>query len=649
MSAHSSSRPGATSHHAFTFLRIENGVHFRNVEFKLPPNLVTIMGGRGTGKSTLLLTLLFAIGYPLPKDKLETVAATLGAGRATAGVCTRHGVTYVASRQVGEEPHVTTADGKPVAVSLDSLLFRAEFYGQKQIEFIGRNPASQLELLDRFVHDDVQRILGEIAAVQRRLERAMEDLRRLEGDIAEDELREQELPTVQAALAGLAPAPPGAPEAEVAKRAEDARLARGRERAGVLALGGEIAKARAALEAFAQGAKQRLAAAIDPALERGANGPLLAQVSSRALWAAGAVEAASAQLRAELARAEGALEGDARALATAHAAQETDYQALLGRLDTDRTRAAERVKLQDRAVLLSAAVKRLEERRAVRAALEEETNRLVDHLVHLRAEHSRLREETSRRITEEAKLVQLSIQRAKGTGAFFDLLSEILAGANIRPAELIRVIAESIPPHVLAADAVANDPSHILAVDEAKTGKEERAAKILKRIRESGRLFDLRTTVLDDVPDFRLRVDGALLPTSMVSDGERCTAVLTLTVLQSPSVLIIDQPEDHLDNAYVFDVFVPAVRRMKLHRQIIFTSHNPNISLLGDSELVLGLRKNASGGYAHAAGPGAEVTGEIERTGEGGREAFLRRAERYGHAPPRPRDDEDHEGRGDDG
>ena len=51
--------------------------------------------------------------------------------------------------------------------------------------------------------------------------------------------------------------------------------------------------------------------------------------------------------------------------------------------------------------------------------------------------------------------------------------------------------------------------------------------------------------------------------------------------------LIIDQPEDNLDNNSVAKVLVPYIKEAKKYRQIIMVTHNPNLAVVADSEQVI--------------------------------------------------------------
>ena len=123
-----------------------------------------------------------------------------------------------------------------------------------------------------------------------------------------------------------------------------------------------------------------------------------------------------------------------------------------------------------------------------------------------------------------------------------------------------------------------------------------------------------------------------------LSTGQKATAVLLLLLLESDAPLIVDQPEDDLDNRFITEGVVPRMREEKRRRQFIFSTHNANIPVLGDAELILGLTAlgEADGGNAridpdHMGSIDARPVRElVEELLEGGKDAFETRRLKYG-------------------
>ena len=118
-----------------------------------------------------------------------------------------------------------------------------------------------------------------------------------------------------------------------------------------------------------------------------------------------------------------------------------------------------------------------------------------------------------------------------------------------------------------------------------------------------------------------------------LSGGQRVGVLLTLlleTVDDRP--LVIDQPEDELDNRFLFDTVLPALRRLRARRQVIVATHNANIVVNGDADMVLQLEATADHGRVACAGTieDRNVRAAIIRTVDGGEEAFKLRRRKYG-------------------
>jgi hypothetical protein len=94
--------------------------------------------------------------------------------------------------------------------------------------------------------------------------------------------------------------------------------------------------------------------------------------------------------------------------------------------------------------------------------------------------------------------------------------------------------------------------------------------------------------------------------------------------------LIIDQPEDDLDNSFIFSSLVKAIRHLKTKRQLIFVTHNANIPVLGDAERVIVMSmRTPSRANPPAVGEVEERKHDILHLLEGGAQAFREREARY--------------------
>ena len=121
-------------------------------------------------------------------------------------------------------------------------------------------------------------------------------------------------------------------------------------------------------------------------------------------------------------------------------------------------------------------------------------------------------------------------------------------------------------------------------------------------------------------------------PISQGSAGQRSAAMLAFLLAHGDEPLILDQPEDDLDNHLIYDLVVRQIRENKLRRQIIVVTHNPNIVVNGDAEMLhaLDFQNNQCAVVQSGSLQDKEMREEICRVMEGGREAFDRRYRRLG-------------------
>ena len=148
--------------------------------------------------------------------------------------------------------------------------------------------------------------------------------------------------------------------------------------------------------------------------------------------------------------------------------------------------------------------------------------------------------------------------------------------------------------------------------------------------------LQLEEIELLDTVDIELNTahEGAkehFVPLDSLSIGQKCTAILNLLLLSQDDPLIIDQPEDHLDNAFIANRIVQDLRKFKTNRQFLFASHNANIPVFGDAELIAVLE---SGKDFSRIDEGSIDKQEIREKAteilEGGKAAFEMRRRKYG-------------------
>lgn len=116
------------------------------------------------------------------------------------------------------------------------------------------------------------------------------------------------------------------------------------------------------------------------------------------------------------------------------------------------------------------------------------------------------------------------------------------------------------------------------------------------------------------------------------SQGQRSAALLAFLLAFGEEPIILDQPEDDLDNQLIYNLIVKQIRENKLRRQLIIVTHNPNVVVNGDADLVFMMEFGRGQCFVKQSGALQEsaVRQEVCRVMEGGHEAFARRWKRLG-------------------
>lgn len=154
--------------------------------------------------------------------------------------------------------------------------------------------------------------------------------------------------------------------------------------------------------------------------------------------------------------------------------------------------------------------------------------------------------------------------------------------------------------------------------------------------RQAG-LMTLEAIAVADAPTISLTtpIDGKLRTVAFgrLSFGQKASVLLgALLCSDDTTPLIVDQPEDHLDSAFIFETIVTTLRNIKEQRQVILATHNPNIAVLGDAELIVPMQGFGDKGRIRDAGAvDADATRKRAcKILEGGVAAYERRGEMYG-------------------
>ena len=244
-------------------------------------------------------------------------------------------------------------------------------------------------------------------------------------------------------------------------------------------------------------------------------------------------------------------------------------------------------------------------------------NNKVSELNNLWHEEYKILEKEVSRINEYENSLSISVEY-KGRKDNFDAkLREIFKGTGIRGATY-----DSITSQYKDFIEIYRDIENL---NSSLNISENLLAEFKKRFYEN--LFDLLTFRVED--KFTIKYNSK--PLKDHSLGQRATALILFLLAQKENdVLIIDQPEDDLDNQTIYEDVIKAIKALKGKMQFIFATHNANIPVLGDSEKIISCKYSESKIEIHDGTiDNHDTQKQIVTIMEGGEKAFNRRKNIY--------------------
>lgn len=168
---------------------------------------------------------------------------------------------------------------------------------------------------------------------------------------------------------------------------------------------------------------------------------------------------------------------------------------------------------------------------------------------------------------------------------------------------------------------------------ESGAGRETKIADQLRRGGEPQDLFDYLFGMSYLIPRYSLTFDKQEI--SQLSPGERGLLLLVFYLLvdKDDIPLIIDQPEENLDNQTIFKVLVKCIKAAKQRRQVIMVTHNPNLAVVCDAEQIICAtcdKTTNSFNYISGGIESPAIKARVIEILEGTEPAFKNRKEKYG-------------------
>ncbi|MDW7745485.1 TrlF family AAA-like ATPase [Halomonas sp.] len=630
----------APQHHASAIEEVEVvGGYLDGLDIVLADHLNAIIGGRGTGKSTLIECIRFALGIrPLGKNAQrqhdETIKENLGKDKAQVVLRLRsasmHGRRFSVSRRYGDNPIVKDESGAIVPFTPGELLPRFECFGQNEIYEITQEAGDQRQLLARFLQSSDSDHEARLADIRKKLAENRQSIIRAIQQKADIEADVEQLPKLKAKAEHykslgleekLKIVPLLEKERQLSTKAKEdiSRISDAIEyaREGLPDSTFLSDKALANLPDISILRQQRvtldkLRKSVERLLEEANNSIRLAQGEQQAL---------ETQLLEKVQQQEADLETHFKQIPESQGKSGreigNDYKSIL--------QAIERIQPKQT---------KLQQRQAQLDALWSERQRLLAELGDTLSERASTLKQALKRLQRKLKgKLRLDMKVEGDRKPLLDFLKNCnLEGIGEK--RLAWVLECEASP-VRLASIIRKGRDSLL---EQEWGVVPTAADSLARLPES-KFLELEELSLPDHVTIELNVahddtQEQYRPLERLSTGQQCTAILHLLLLDNQDPLVLDQPEDNLDNAFIAERIVEELRKAKLDRQFLFATHNANIPVFGDAEWIGVFEASDDQATIPERHQGAIDLPEIQKLSadilEGGRNAFDQRRMKYG-------------------
>lgn len=602
-------------------LQIEGGF-LDGFDVKFSSGLNVLIGARGTGKTSVIELIRFALA-----SRNHTTEAGVRSSEHADAVLD-DGVVTIELSDLLDTVTVTRAAGQDEPQA-NGQFEKPLVFSQTEIENVGLSDSGRLRLLDGFVSGGVALASEEAAAVAairsvfKEIASAEADRANLAGGLDGLDVSNQRIRALE--------------QQELQHRASSADLAEKQKR---LSATNEVISASAVregvLERFAESARS-WADALDGLVNEdfgaeewddldGAD-PL---TNLRPDYAKLVSEAKSLGLRFDALA--GRAEGDREQRAKSRMAVEAQARTVRAEVEQSvagaGTVSRQLSQLRTEVAQLMSRRKVVEERDQRLAQLRARRDERIKRLDTVRAERFARRQGVAKALSKAlSPQIRVAVERYGQYAEYSKALTEALRGSGMRYTDLVASLTESVSPHELVSFIDSND---FIGLADIASIPKDRAARLLGHLREVGSADIVVASIEDNVRVSLL--DGVdYKDIENLSAGQRCTVILSIVLQHTSRTLIIDQPEDHLDNAYIATTVIKAIRNRISHGQLIISTHNANIPVLGGADLVVELTSDGRNGFVQVCEKltDPKAVDAITNVMEGGREAFANRAAFY--------------------
>lgn len=596
-------------------------------------NMNCLIGGKGTGKSTIIETIRYAFGLEprSPKSRenfQELLRNVMRSGSKVSFLIESKDFNrqYIIQRTHDFPPEVIDAEGNHLNIHPRDVMPQIEIYGQKEIYEISNNREFQLSLLTRFLGQAWDDLKKQENLLLKKLNENKIQILSLMKEIETKEAACFDLPRFLEQLKKFQ-------ESDLFEKLTEKRSYE-KESGLIEKVDQRIKSFSDSFEALIENMDLGSSILDETFIESLINKKTFETIRELIKNFESVVLNSFETINNELKDLQTRLNSEIEMWKRKYDAQEVEYQQKLKSLQSSNLDPNDLIELEREINRLKAIQESIQVDRKQLAQFKEQRRNFLTELQKIRlTSFKRLADICQKELNEKLKgVLSIDVEYEGEKQVFIDYLVELKTGAYHKQLEHMTQSENfSIQKFVQSLRKGVQQLVEDFHISEATADKLHRTLNEEKILDLESFEIPIRVTIAlntatPEMPNFK--------DTNHLSVGQKCTAILTLILMESQYPLIVDQPEDDLDNSFIFDDIVKKLRIEKERRQFIIATHNANIPILGDAEEIIVLESNDQQVLIDKVIKGSiddsRLKEPVERILEGGKQAFELRKIKYG-------------------
>ncbi|EAE9927540.1 hypothetical protein CBA06_15070, partial [Listeria monocytogenes] len=544
----------------------------------LSPELNCLIGIRGSGKSSIIEAIRYALDIPPSNSdndyKREVVKNLLGSGgQVILELQDNYGNLYRIKRILGEDPHVTDMDDKGVGAKIGSILSAPLYFGQKDLSAMDNG--FELTLLDKIVGEVSGNFETQISNIEERISSKMKGFINLENKINNGGELEKDLSDIKHKIKifeekGLSD--------KLSKQVNFQQ-----DKATIDNVNTLVGKYIQALQNIIS--SEELSMLIKLEKSNSQEVPELFEKLRIEIKKVTSTKNKIEEIIQEVKDSKSKLVEFSNEMNNTITSLEEEFAEIKREIDIPNLNPDDFSALKLRETKIEEAIEKIDQQENEKNKLVVELNELVQERNDTLLKELEIYKNEINRINQSQTSLKLHITFKGDKKEFLTQLKDSFKGTSVSTSSYEQITGKFPDFTSLVIDILLKDSEKI-----SQILPDTHLTKVKQRVREE------YSSYLKHKTPNNITINYHGKPITNHSIGQRASALVLFILSQKNNNLImIDQPEDDLDNQVIYNEIIKEIKSRKPDVQFIFATHNANIPVLGDSEQIISVSYDDEG------------------------------------------------------